>query len=275
MVELALLPARGVIEVSGEDRVGFLQGLVSNDIALAVPGRAVWTALLTPQGRWLADFFVFADGERLLLDVEREQVAQLVQRLGRFRLRAKVALRDLSGNLAVYAAWDGVLALPAGAVAAPDPRVEGAGWRLLSPTPLAATADAEAWDRHRLSLGLPDGTVDLEAEKTLLLEAGFDELNGVSWSKGCYMGQELTARTKYRGLVKRRLVPVDIDGAAPPPGTLVLRDGVEVGALRSARDGRGLATLRLEAIGAGALRCGGATLRPDVPAWMRLPESAS
>jgi folate-binding protein YgfZ len=275
MNALALLPARGVIELTGEDRVGFLQGLVSNDVALAVPGRVVWAALLTPQGRWLADFFVFADGQRLLLDVEREQAAQLVQRLGRFRLRAKVALRDISGNMAVYAAWGGTPMLPEGAVAAPDPRVEGAGWRILSPTPLTATADAAAWDRHRLSLGLPDGTVDLDVEKTLLLEAGFDELNGVSWSKGCYMGQELTARTKYRGLVKRRLVPVDIVGEAPPPGTSVLRDGVEVGALRSARDGRGLATLRLEAIGATALHCGAATLRPDVPAWMRLPEVAS
>jgi hypothetical protein len=273
MSKLALLPLRGVIEVSGVDRVAFLQGLVSNDVAQAAPGRAVWTALLTPQGKWLADFFILAEGDRLLLDVERAQAAMLVERLGRFRLRAKVALRDRSDTLAVYAAWGGMPVLPEGAVMAPDPRVEGAGWRIISPVPLAATADADGWDGHRLGLGLPDGSVDLEAEKTVLMEAGFDELNGVSWSKGCYMGQELTARTRYRGLVKRRLVPVAIDGPAPPPGTLVLRDGIEVGALRSARDGRGLATLRLEAIGADALSCGGATLHPDVPAWMRLPEA--
>ena len=105
----------------------------------------------------------------------------------------------------------------------------------------------------------------------MLLEAGFDELHGVSWSKGCYMGQELTARTKYRGLVKRRLVPVAVDGPLPPPGTPVLRDAAEVGTMRSGRDGMGLAVLRLDALDA-ALACGEARLTPRVPDWMRLPE---
>ena len=271
MSNIALLPARGVIEVTGEDRVSFLQGLVSNDVADARPGRAVWAALLTPQGRWLADFFILADGDRLLLDVERAQAAFLVQRLSRFRLRAKVALRDLSEMLAVQVAWGGPPNLPPGTIAAPDPRLPGAGWRIVTAVPLAANADADGWDRHRLALGLPDGSADLEAEKSLLLEAGFDELNGVSWTKGCYMGQELTARTKYRGLMKRRLVPVTIAGPPPPPGTPVWRNGAEVGTLRSARDGHGLATLRIEAIGAAALRCGEATLDAAMPAWMRLP----
>jgi folate-binding protein YgfZ len=129
------------------------------------------------------------------------------------------------------------------------------------------------WDAHRLSLGLPDGSRDLEAEKTVLLEAGFDELGGVSWTKGCYMGQELTARTRYRGLLKRRLVPVSVAGAMPAPGTPVLRDGAEVGTMRSGRDALGLAVLRLEALSAGGLACGAATLTPRIPDWMRLPES--
>ena len=133
------------------------------------------------------------------------------------------------------------------------------------------------YDLHRLTLGLPDGTSDLEVEKTVLLEAGFDELHGVSWSKGCYMGQELTARTKYRGLVKRRLVPVAVDGPLPEPGTPVLRDGtelrdrIEVGTMRSGRDGMGLAVLRLDALDAN-LACGEARLSARVPSWMRLPE---
>ena len=113
MVQLAQLPARGVIEVTGVDRVGFLQGLVSNDVAAAVAGRAVWAAVLTPQGRWLADFFIIADGDRLLLDVERDQAAMLAQKLSRFRLRAKVALRDLSEMLFVHVAWGGLPELPA------------------------------------------------------------------------------------------------------------------------------------------------------------------
>jgi tRNA-modifying protein YgfZ len=271
MTRLAVLPDRGVIEVSGEDRVGFLQGLVSNDVADAAPGRAVWAALLTPQGKWLADFFMFSDGDRLLLDVEQSQAPALLQRLSRFRLRSKVALRA-ADELRVYAAWDG--APPQAAIVVPDPRLEGAGWRLLSPTPLPTTALQGDWDRHRLALGLPDGSRDLELEKTVLLEAGFDELHGVSWTKGCYMGQELTARTKYRGLLKRRLVPVTADGALPAPGTPVLRDGTEVGTMRSGLGQSGLAVLRIDAL-RDVLSCGEATLTPRVPGWMRLPEGVA
>src|SRR6185437_13880285 len=130
------------------------------------------------------------DGERLLLDCERGQRDMLVQRLTRFRLRSRVAVAPVP--LEVHAAWDDVPDLP-GTIAAPDPRLPEAGWRVLSAEVLPTNADAAEWDRHRLALGLPDGSRDLEAEKTVLLEAGFDQLNGVSWTKGCYMGQELTA----------------------------------------------------------------------------------
>jgi folate-binding protein YgfZ len=276
MTHLAALPGRAVIELAGEDRVGFLQGLVSNDVAEAAPGRAVWTALLTPQGKYLADFFIFADGiltdgGRLLLDAERAQVPMLVQRLTRFRLRSKVTIRE-AVELSVYAAWDGT---PADAtLAAPDPRLPDAGWRVIAAVPLPANASEGDWDNHRLMLGLPDGTRDLEPEKTVLLEAGFDELHGVSWSKGCYMGQELTARTKYRGLVKRRLVPVTIDGPLPDPGTPALRDGAEAGTMRSGRGSIGLAVLRLDALDA-ELACGEARLTARVPGWMRLPEKVA
>jgi folate-binding protein YgfZ len=265
MTQTAALPARGVIEIGGEDRVTFLQGLVSNDVAQVAPGRAVWTALLTPQGKWLADFFILTDGDRLLLDCERAQAPMLLQRLARFRLRSKVTLRA-EDALQVYAAWDGEPEVDALAVR--DPRLPEAGWRLLAGAPLLATASAGDWDRHRLALGLPDGSRDLEAEKTVLLEAGFDELHGVSWSKGCYMGQELTARTKYRGLIKRRLVPVAVVGPLPAPGTPVLRDAVEIGTMRSGRDQLGLAVLRLDRLGA-ALVCDGATLTPRLPDWLR------
>ncbi|MEJ0017026.1 MAG: folate-binding protein [Acetobacteraceae bacterium] len=276
MTRLAALTERGVIELRGEDRVSFLQGLVSNDVAQAAPGHAVWAALLTPQGKWLADFFILSDGERLLLDCEQVQIPALLQRLTRFRLRARVALRA-ADDLQVYVAWDGDP--PDAAIAAPDPRLANAGWRILGAAPLPATALAADWDRHRLALGLPDGSHDLEAEKSVLLEAGFDELHGVSWSKGCYMGQELTARTKYRGLVKRRLVPVEVAGPLPAPGTPVLRNGTEVGTMRSGRDQLGLAVLRLETLRLEALRdplhCGDAVLTPRVPAWMALPETVA
>ena len=258
---IAHLSNRSVLAVTGADRVSFLQGLVSNDVALAAPHRAVWAALLTPQGKWLADFFITAEGDALLLDVEAAQAAMIAQRLTRYRLRADVAItldpRD------VYVGWD---TPPQGV---PDPRLPEAGWRLVGAAAPDAT-DAD-YERHRLHLGLPDGSRDLEAEKTTLLEAGFDELHGVSWTKGCYMGQELTARTKYRGLLKKRLVPVTVEGALPPRDTPVLAAGVEVGAMRSGRAGLGIALLRLDALHGRALGCGDAVLTPRIPSWMVLP----
>ncbi len=274
MTYLAHLPCRGVVELAGDDRVSFLQGLVSNDVTQAAPGRAVWAGLLSPQGKWLSDFFVLAEGERLLLDCPRDHVAMLLAKLSRFRLRARVSLRDASDALAVHAAWGGAPDLPGGVIAAPDPRLAAAGWRILAPAPLPATADAAAYDLHRIGLGLPDAR-DLEADKTVLLEAGFDELNGVSWSKGCYLGQELTARTRYRGLIKRRLVPVAVEGPLPAPGTPVLRDGQEIGSLRSGQGAAALALLRLDALEAASLACGQARLIPRMPAWMKLHQAVS
>jgi hypothetical protein len=270
MSHIASLPERSVIAIEGADRVAFLQGLVSNDVANAQPGRAVWAALLTPQGKWLADFFIFSDGERLLLDCEADQVAMLLPRLSRYRLRMTVTLRA-EPALHVFVGWPGRPDVEG--IAAPDPRLPDFAWRVLTETAVPETATAEDWDLYRLAAGLPDGSKDMEADRSVLLEAGFDELDGVSWSKGCYMGQELTARTKYRGLVKRRLVPVIIDGPPPLPGSPVLRDGVEVGTMRSSRDQLGLASLRLDAMGA-SLHCGNATLVASVPAWMRLPAAA-
>ena len=267
MSNIAHLPGRAVLSVTGEDRVSYLQGLVSNDVAAAAPGRAVWTALLTPQGKWLADFFIFSAADGLLLDVEAGQRDDLARRLTRFKLRAKISVQP--EELAVYAAWGG--APPGGAIAAPDPRLPQAGWRILDKD-LPVTADADAYDRHRLLLGLPDGSRDMEADKSVLLEAGFDELGGVSWTKGCYMGQELTARTKYRGLLKRRLVPVAAAISLPPPGTPILRDGVEVGTLRSTNGTRGLALIRLDALDA-PLSCGPA-IQVHTPDWLRLPPSS-
>jgi folate-binding protein YgfZ len=135
-----------------------------------------------------------------------------------------------------------------------------------------AAADFAAYDRLRLEAGVPDGSRDLAIEKAILLEAGFDELNGVDWQKGCYIGQELTARTKYRGLIKKRLMPVRIEGAVPPPGTPVMLEGQEAGEMRSTSDGIGLALLRLDAVASAAeagrtLEAGEARITPVKPGW--------
>jgi hypothetical protein len=267
MISITSLPDRGVIAVEGDDRVAFLQGLVSNDVAAVRSDHPVWAAFLTPQGKWLADFFIVDDGTHLLLDCERQQMTDVAQRLSRYRLRMRVTLRA-EPDLTVQVAWGGKPAADQGFL--PDPRLSDFAWRRITASPEPPTATQEAWDRYRLSAGLPDGSRDMEADRSVLLEAGFDELNGVSWSKGCYMGQELTARTKYRGLIKRRLVPVAIDGPLPEPGSPILRNGIEVGTMRSARDGIGLATLRLDALES-HLTCGEAVLTPRVPEWMKLP----
>ncbi len=257
------LAERGVVAVTGEDRVAFLQGLVSNDVAGAGP---VWAALLTPQGKWFADFLVVPMPDRLLLDLPREDAGPVAERLSRFRLRSRVTLADVSEGWTIEAGWDS--AVPDDGFA--DPRLPALGWRRIVARG-AAAGDPGAYDRHRLALGVPDGARDLDRDKTVLLEAGFDGLNGISWTKGCYMGQELTARTRYRGLVKRRLVPVALEGAPPARDAPVTLDGREVGEMRSGRDGIGLALLRVEATEAAGLDCAGAVLRPRPPAWMRAP----
>jgi folate-binding protein YgfZ len=155
---------------------------------------------------------------------------------------------------------------------AEDTRLPGAGWRVLSGGAVTADASFAAWDAHRLALGLPDGSRDMEIDKTVLLEAGFDELGGVSWTKGCYMGQELTARTRYRGLLKRRLLPVVAEGTVPAPGTAIMAGERVVGDMRSGAGGRGLAVLRLDALREPLLG-GGVALRVDVPGWVKLPDA--
>jgi len=161
-----------------------------------------------------------------------------------------------------------------------DPRLAAAGARAILPKVRVAdilepmgfvAATTEDYDRTRLEFGLPDGTKDMVVEKSILLESNFDALNGVDWDKGCYMGQELTARTKYRGLIKKRLMPVSVEGAAPAPGTPLMRDGKEAGEMRSARDGLGLALIRLEHIeeagGDLTLEADGAKIKPRKVAW--------
>ena len=286
------LDARAVLAVTGEDRVAFLQGLVSNDVARVGPARAIHAAFLTAQGRFLHEFFIAGDGDALLLDGEAARLDDLRRRLSLYRLRAKVAIerRDALGVVALFgpgaASHAGLLgeagaARPfAGGVAFVDPRLPGLGARAILPRDaiagLAASGFALApfaeWDALRLSLGVPDGSRDLPVEKALLLENGFDELNGVDWKKGCYVGQELTARMKYRLLTKKRLTPVRIEGPIPAPGTPVMLGRDEAGVMRSALGGAGLALLRLETIEQAAreakpLDCGEARLTPMTPAW--------
>jgi folate-binding protein YgfZ len=280
----SLLPHRSVIAVGGADRVEFLQGLISNDTTKVAPGRAVWAALLTPQGRFLNDMFV-ADGgdDTLLLETERERAPALAKKFSLYKLRSKVTVEDRSAAMEVAVVFgtgaDRALQID-GVISFVDPRLAELGVRVLAPAGTVAAllsargiaaAPLDDYDALRLSLGVPDGSRDLPVEKALLLESGFDELNGVDWKKGCYMGQELTARTKYRALVRKRLFPVSVEGALPAPGTTVYLDGKEVGELRSGSGRRALALLQAEAArGPGPLLADGVQLIASIPPWMRI-----
>ncbi len=184
---------RALIRLSGEDVRGFLQGLVTNDVAGPLP---VWTGLLTPQGKALFDFIVWADGADLLIDCEATQADALARRLTLYRLRRPIGIAR-EPDLAVHWAMDGTEGVP-------DPRLPALGRRWIAPP----DAPAGGWTEHRLSLGVAEGVQELGQDKTLWLEANARELHGVSFTKGCYVGQENTARMHHRSKVNRRLVTV-------------------------------------------------------------------
>jgi folate-binding protein YgfZ len=301
-----LLPeTRGLLAIAGEDKVAFLQGLVSNDVSKTAPDRALYSAFLTAQGRYLHDFFLAEAGGSFYVDCEAARRDDLKKRLSLYKLRSKVTIADATASHAVALLYgDGVLRslglLPepgsakpfAGGVVYVDPRLPALGARAVLPREGAAAAleaagfkpgDAAAYERLRLSLGVPDGSRDLPVEKAILLENGFDELHAIDWNKGCYLGQELTARTRYRGLVRKRLMPVAIEGPVPAPGTPVMlvdpttKETREAGEMRSAANGIGLALLRLELVEGTAtppaLYAGEAKLTAKKPDWVRLPET--
>lgn len=288
----ALLPQRSFVFLAGEDRRAFLQGLVSCDVTKLTPAQPLWGAMLTAQGKFLYDFFLIELGDVFLLEVEAARAKDFLKKLSMYKLRAKVVISEapewaaaaaFGGEaLARLGVADGAKAMTGG-VAYADPRLAEAGARLVLPAkdglaPLLALGFAECalqdWQRQRLELALPEGSDDLIPDKTLLLEAGFDELAGVDWQKGCYLGQELTARTKYRGLIKKRLLKVRFEGSAPAPGTPVTQAGAEAGELHSGVDGLGLALLRLEALDKQEpLECGGKILKAETAPWMILPKA--
>ncbi len=284
--------SRAVIAVAGPDARALLQGVISNDVEKVSPHRAIYAALLTPQGKYLHDFFVAEVAGALAIECEAARRDDLLRRLLRHKLRSNVSVAPADHG--VHLIFGGAAQVPfglphepgaarvfAGGAAFVDPRLTAAGVRAILPVGAEPALSAlkldpgsvADYDAFRLSLGLPDGSRDLEIEKTILLEAGIDQLNGVDWQKGCYMGQELTARTRYRGLIKKRLVPVQIEGPAPPPGTSVNAGTSEAGIMRSTCGQLGIALLRVEALsGSPQFQAGAATLTPFIPAWMKLQE---
>ena len=289
-----VLPERGVIALQGADSVAFLQGLISQDLNQITADRAGYGALLTPQGKFLFDFMILRAGDALLLDVERARLEDLLRRLTMYRLRSKVELADASARYAIAAVVGDEVAARLGLEQRPgacrplgegfalvDPRLTRLGVRvLLPPAALGPTLEGlgfaalapAAYERLRITAGVPDGSRDLVTERSTLLESGFEELNGVDFAKGCFVGQELTARMKYRGLVRKRLLPVMLEGPRPDPGAVISHDGREIGEMRSSVEGHGLALLRLDRlaeVGDGtALTAGATRVVPVKPDWV-------
>ncbi|WP_078059274.1 CAF17-like 4Fe-4S cluster assembly/insertion protein YgfZ [Tropicimonas marinistellae] len=226
---------RSVLAIGGDDRVHFLQGLVTSDVERLADG-AVYTALLSAQGKYLADFFLIPDGARILLDVAEPLAADLVKRLNMYRLRANVTIT--ATDLKVQR---GLGPVPEGAFA--DPRHASLGWRLHSEG--TGTAPETDWDALRVSACVPETDVELVPNDSYILEMGFERLNGVDFRKGCYVGQEVTARMKHKTELRKGLVAVSVEGEAPV-GTEILADGKPAGRLFTQSRGRGLAYLRFD-----------------------------
>lgn len=283
----ARLEDRCVIELNGSDTREFLQGLISNNVDLLSADRAIYAALLSPQGKFLHELFVAQVGDAIWLDTEAERRADLIRRLQMYRLRAEVEITErddlavvvVPGNTDAFGLPEtaGAADLIESGVALVDPRLAALGTRVMLPAANAAdelaardlgAVDPAVYDSLRLSLGVPDGSRDIRVDKSLLLEANFEDLNGVDFDKGCYVGQENTTRQKRRATVRRRLVRVDVDGPLPAPGTPITRADSQVGEMRSGRDSLGMALLRLDALdGSEPLRADDAVLRPVKPDW--------
>ena len=279
MPSASLLDDRSVISVKGADARSFLQGLVSNDMANCAVGKAVYAALLTPQGKILFEFFLVEHEDRFLLDCAALRLPDLSKRLGFYKLRAKVEIAP-APELKVAAIWgDGAQPdHPAGLAAFADPRLPELGFRLIGPGQLAQQAIAALpkgdYRSHLLSLGVPDSS-DLPPDSVFALDAGLEELNGVDFRKGCYVGQEVTARMKHRASARRRFLIADADGELPAPGTKLEAAGREVGTLATGANGRALALVRLdrveEARAAGAeIAAAGRKVTLERPSWLQL-----
>jgi tRNA-modifying protein YgfZ len=287
-MKAALLPDRGVVKVNGEDARNFLNGLVTTDTGLVRPGLARFGALLTPQGKIIVDFLITEApaglGGGFLLDCPRALAQTLADKLGFYKLRAKVVVENLSDSLGVLAAWDGGPAIRPDLSFA-DPRGEKLGWRILVPEALSAKVatligadllDSGAYEAHRIGCGVPRGGVDFMYSDAFPHETNMDRLHGVDFDKGCYVGQEVVSRMQHRGTARTRIVRLVIDGARPETGVAIVAGDKPVGTMGSAAGGIGLGLVRVDrvadALDAGVqLSAGGIAIRPMDPGDVRPP----
>jgi len=256
-MKAAFLPDRGVVRLTGDDARTLLNGLVTTDVTSLAPEAARFGALLTPQGKIVADFLLAeTDDGSLILDCPRDLATTLATKLGFYKLRAKVVIENQSDALGILAVWDGTPATrPANAFA--DPRHPDLGLRIVvAPDNAAALAaeigatpsDAGAYEAHRVACGVPQGGIDFAYGDAFPHETNMDRLHGVDFDKGCYIGQEVVSRMQHRGTARTRTVRLAFDGKAPPPGTTVTAGGKPLGALGASAGGKALGLLRIDRV---------------------------
>lgn len=278
-----ILPDRGVVRVAGPEARDFLQRLITADLDKAAFGQLSFGALLSPQGKYQFDFFLTPTGEdAFLLDIARERIPDFVKKLSMYRLRAKVEIENRAEDFAVMALWG---APPPLAEALPDPRLPAMGWRAMIPIEKSFNAQdalraagfdaavASDYDEHRILLGVPDAVRDLKIDGDFPLEGLFDELHGVDFKKGCFIGQETASRMKRRGITRSKIIVLDVPGPALPPNTEVLSGDFRIGETRSSVPGRALALVRLDRLaGADApITAAGQPVSPVLADWIIQP----
>lgn len=277
MARIARLSERSYVGVEGPDAEKFLQGLITNDMDLLHTAPALHAALLSPQGKILFEFMVVRTPAGFLLDTGRGQAADLVKRLGLYKLRAKVEI-TCREDLDVYAVWGEGAAAAAGPEGYPDPRQAALGLRMPRPvgSPPPGTGAEADYDAHRIALGIPEAGKDYVLGDTFPHEAGFDLLGGVAFDKGCFVGQEVVSRMQHRGTARKRFVIVDGQAALPPRGAEIVAvsgaASVALGAMGSAVGRQGLALVRIdraaEALSNGLpIQAGEVGVALRVPAW--------
>jgi folate-binding protein YgfZ len=277
-MKAAFLPDRGVVKVSGTDARDFLNGLITTDVTLLRPDLGRFGALLTPQGKIVVDFLITeapsGHGGGFLIDCPRALAQALADKLGFYKLRAKVAVENLSDSLGVLAAWDGEPSMKPD-LAFADPRSAALGWRILVPAELAQKVadligadlvDSPAYDAHRIASGVPRGGLDFMYGDAFPHETNMDRLHGVDFEKGCYVGQEVVSRMQHRGTARTRTVRVVLEDFSPEPGTAILAGDRPVGTIGSTAGQSGLALIRTDraadALAAGTpLTAGGLVIR--------------
>ncbi len=247
---VVILEDRGVVRISGDDARAFLQGMVTCDMAGISPQRAGFGALLTPQGKILFDFFIYEQAEAFLLDCPLEMAAGLAKRLSFYKLRAKIAIEDVSEAFGIEAGWDDAARhiLDKTKSGWRDPRLAAMGWRSVLPRSTVAIGTDRLYEAHRISLAVPDGGADFIYGDTFPHEANMDLLGGVDFSKGCYVGQEVVARMQHKTAVRKRVMPVSFGSAQVAAGVEVKAGELVIGRMGSGLAGRGLALLRLDRV---------------------------